>query len=43
MKKIKCDRFNRKIQNGRKNPIWGKEFTPNGFDWVGYSNSSNKE
>lgn len=43
MKKTRYKRFNKKFQNGRRNPIWGKEFTPNGFDWVGYSNPSNKE
>lgn len=36
MRKTNWIRVNRKRQNGRTNPIWGKEFTPNGGEWIGY-------
>lgn len=36
MKRSAPNSLNLKIQNGIKNPIPGKEFTPNGAVWVGY-------
>lgn len=36
MKKTKVIRSNTKNQNGSKNPVPGKEFTPNGMDWIWY-------
>lgn len=32
--KTSFKRANTKRQNGSKNPIFGKEFTPNGYGWV---------
>lgn len=41
MKRSTPNSLNKKIQNGSKNPILGKEFTPNGVFWVGYDADPN--
>lgn len=39
MKRHNPNPLNRKNQNGSKNPLPGKEFTPNGAVWIGYDSN----